>query len=567
VRQAADSADLRNQETLEAVHETLEQIVTKLTELETAAIGQRLSEAIAPEPGDGSSAMSSAAEPLEELPIWPGPSHDPALPMSSFAGLADEPFPQPENPFEPAIAMGEPAEGIAENPFDATVHAGREAMQAGAVQAETDDFIAAARKAAQSSIHQKSILGSVAPELARVSEVGSRKLMSFGFFKRRGADNAAKKPNPGLTGEIKYPPGFKPANENSSKKRKLIVMGLALLLVASAFTFNMMGGLSKVKLPAAPAAIEQSVSPSSSNASEPADATESLPAEDDPLDEEDPGAAVESNSQSSVQGKASSAIQESLLQDGVVDSILTSSAAPLGQSDDLAALIAGERQSPAQQPAAEAGTTALREAAAMGNASAQFVIATRYLNGEQGAPQDDAKAAYWYGRAAAQGLAPAQYRLGTLYERGKGVTRDLKSALAWYERAASLGNTKAMHNAAVLAASKDGREPDYVRAYRWFSLGAAHGLKDSQFNLAVLLERGLGTKSNPAEALFWYTVAASQNDADAAKRAEVLGKALGQATSLAVEGRAKAWKVEVAPEAANVVSVNQPAWNASGTTG
>jgi localization factor PodJL len=567
VRQAADSADLRNQETLQAVHETLEQIVTKLTELETAAIGQRLSDAIASESGTEHSAFSTAAEPLEELPIWPGPSHEPVQPISSFAGMAEEPRPQPENPFEPALAVDEPVAGIAD-PFDTTIQAGREAMQAGAVQAETDDFIAAARKAAQSSIHQKSILGSVAPELARVSEIGSRKLLSFGFLKRRGADNAKKKPNPGLTGEIKYPPGFKPANENSSKKRKLIVMGLALLLVASAFTFNMVGGLSKVKQPVAPATIEQPVTPSSSSADEQGDATESLPAETDPLDEKDPGATGDNKSQSNASSvMEKSAGQESLLQDGVVDSIFTSSAAPLGQSDDLAALIAGAPQSGAQLPAAEAGTTALREAAAMGNASAQFVIATRYLNGEQGAPQDDAQAAYWYGRAAAQGLAPAQYRLGTLYERGKGVARDLRAALDWYERAASLGNTKAMHNAAVLAASKDGQEPDYFRAYKWFSLGAAHGLKDSQFNLAVLLERGLGTKSNPADALFWYTMAASQNDADAAKRAGVLGKALGQPASLAVAERAKGWKAEVAPEAANVVSVNQPAWNASGTTG
>jgi hypothetical protein len=161
--------------------------------------------------------------------------------------VTEEELPQSENPFESA-AVEEPVAAEAANPFDDTIQAGREAMQAGAVQAEADDFIAAARKAAQSSLGQKSILSAVSPELARVSEESSRKLLSLGFLKRRGAGNAAsgaKKLNPGLTGEIKYPPGFKPANENSSKKRKLIVMGLALLLVASAFTFNMMGCLRK----------------------------------------------------------------------------------------------------------------------------------------------------------------------------------------------------------------------------------------------------------------------------------------------------------------------------------
>ena len=55
VHEAAMSADHRNQETLEAVHETLEQIVSKLTELETAAIGQRLTQAVG---------MASTAAPM-----------------------------------------------------------------------------------------------------------------------------------------------------------------------------------------------------------------------------------------------------------------------------------------------------------------------------------------------------------------------------------------------------------------------------------------------------------------------------------------------------------------------
>ncbi|MFO1034024.1 MAG: tetratricopeptide repeat protein [Hyphomicrobiales bacterium] len=63
------------------------------------------------------------------------------------------------------------------------------------------------------------------------------------------------------------------------------------------------------------------------------------------------------------------------------------------------------------------------------------------LNGEK-VKQDFEKAAYWYGKAAAQGLAPAQYRVATMYERGRGVGKDVKAALGWYERAASLGNVE-----------------------------------------------------------------------------------------------------------------------------
>ncbi|MCJ7526928.1 MAG: sel1 repeat family protein, partial [Methyloceanibacter sp.] len=57
----------------------------------------------------------------------------------------------------------------------------------------------------------------------------------------------------------------------------------------------------------------------------------------------------------------------------------------------------------------------------------------------------------WLERAASAGLAPAQYRLAVLYERGQGVAKDLGRARSWYQAAAEKGNVKAMHNLAVSA--------------------------------------------------------------------------------------------------------------------
>ena len=51
-------------------------------------------------------------------------------------------------------------------------------------------------------------------------------------------------------------------------------------------------------------------------------------------------------------------------------------------------------------PPPEAGTQALRSAAASGDARAQFIVAGRYLDG-QGVAQDFAKALFWYQQAAA----------------------------------------------------------------------------------------------------------------------------------------------------------------------
>ena len=38
-----------------------------------------------------------------------------------------------------------------------------------------------------------------------------------------------------------------------------------------------------------------------------------------------------------------------------------------------------------------------------------------------------------------QGFAKAQFKLGTFYERGKGVAQDIKLAADWYGKAASQG--------------------------------------------------------------------------------------------------------------------------------
>ena len=90
--------------------------------------------------------------------------------------------------------------------------------------------------------------------------------------------------------------------------------------------------------------------------------------------------------------------------------------------------------------------------------------------------------------------------------------------------------------------------------------GQPDGLKDSQFNLAVLYERALGTKANVDEALFWYLVAASQNDADAKKRAEVLSQNLSPLVVEAVRAKARAWTPQRPPENANVVTIQDAAW-------
>ena len=246
------------------------------------------------------------------------------------------------------------------------------------------------------------------------------------------------------------------------------------------------------------------------------------------------------------------------------------------QPNDTADLVTGSLQKPdaslqsliaepgtiastAEMPPEEIGNQALRAAARDGNASAQFIVATRFLDGN-GVEADVTSAARWYQKAANGGLAPAQYRLATLFERGRGVPKDAATSFVWYKRAAEQGNVKSMHNVAVLAAGNEIGAPNYELAYKWFLAASQHGLKDSEFNLALLYERGLGTQKNPQEALFWYMIAAANNDADAAKRVTALSAALPPATVQLISKKAQSWTPEPAIDEANVVNIKDPAW-------
>jgi TPR repeat protein len=55
------------------------------------------------------------------------------------------------------------------------------------------------------------------------------------------------------------------------------------------------------------------------------------------------------------------------------------------------------------------------------------------------------KAAKWYRKAANQGEAKSQFTLGMIYEKGKGVKKDVAEAAKWYGKAAKQGNADAVH--------------------------------------------------------------------------------------------------------------------------
>ena len=68
-----------------------------------------------------------------------------------------------------------------------------------------------------------------------------------------------------------------------------------------------------------------------------------------------------------------------------------------------------------EQPSSEE----LIRSAEQGDAVAQAALGVSYANGD-GVPQDDAEAVRWYRLAAEQGIAAAQYNLGSMYGERSG---------------------------------------------------------------------------------------------------------------------------------------------------
>ena len=117
-----------------------------------------------------------------------------------------------------------------------------------------------------------------------------------------------------------------------------------------------------------------------------------------------------------------------------------------------------------------------RVRAAFGDEIAQYRIGLIYAYGRGGLSRDDAKAVYFFRKAADKGYVDAQTELGYMYEGGRGVTLDKAQAVTWFRKAATQGNARAQN-----------------------ALGGAY-------------DRGLGVPKDELQALYWYRLSAAQGD-------------------------------------------------------
>jgi uncharacterized protein len=129
----------------------------------------------------------------------------------------------------------------------------------------------------------------------------------------------------------------------------------------------------------------------------------------------------------------------------------------------------------------------LEPLAQSGNALAQLRLGTLYYHGH-GVRESDAQAQRWFQRAAAQGLAEAQYQLGNMHAYGlapaRGDEDPQRLAARWYFEAARQGHAPAQYSLGILFLTGSGVVQSATQARQWIERAAAQGHADAQAYLA-----------------------------------------------------------------------------------
>ena len=125
-----------------------------------------------------------------------------------------------------------------------------------------------------------------------------------------------------------------------------------------------------------------------------------------------------------------------------------------------------------------------------------LVSCLSYAGSVHAGPGEDADAAYArgdhagamkiYRELAAQGVAPAQFNLGVMYDFGQGVAKDPVEAARWYRAAAVQGHGGAQFNLGGMYFDGQGVAQDHIRSYVWFALAATAGAPGASRNRSAL---------------------------------------------------------------------------------
>jgi len=111
----------------------------------------------------------------------------------------------------------------------------------------------------------------------------------------------------------------------------------------------------------------------------------------------------------------------------------------------------------------------------------------------------------WAQRAAEQGHAHAQSRLGRMLLAGEGVARQPEAGMGWVRAAAAQGFPSALHTMGMACQMGD-TEGGLEGAAEWFAQAADAGVAASQYELGLALFNGDGVINKSTQILIYVYI-------------------------------------------------------------
>jgi TPR repeat protein len=182
----------------------------------------------------------------------------------------------------------------------------------------------------------------------------------------------------------------------------------------------------------------------------------------------------------------------------------------------------------------------LRPLAERGDTEAQYRLGLMYEFGK-GFPLDKAQAMVWLGKAATHGSASAQTELGVIYATGDGVPQDNVKSVEWFRKAATQGNPTAQYNLGMVYAKGNGVRNDDAQAIAWFRKAAEQGQLNAQFELGVAYENGEGVPKDDVLAYANYAIAARSGNKEYAQYRDDIAARLNPSQIREGKALAAAW--------------------------
>lgn len=193
----------------------------------------------------------------------------------------------------------------------------------------------------------------------------------------------------------------------------------------------------------------------------------------------------------------------------------------------------------------ETAKAKLRPLADKGVPEAQYYLALTYLLSGK-SENNDAKALWWYRKAADQGHAPAQAAVGRMYDDGfhdgERFRQDYAEALKWYRLAADQCDMSAEDRLGRLYAIGYGVERDFTKAAEWYRKAAEQGSPWAQYELATMYRYGHAGVKDDVQAYLWYSLAESEGYEDTAVERQALATRMTPGQIAEAERLVEAWR-------------------------